>query len=122
MQITGERVTTQANTNTGDENQNLFAGIGDVTNNAQYLGARNSFITAPLFLGVQGQQLGSIPAPQTSPNPNLNANPDPYNQTTAEDMGTLLNMVYDCANYGSGLMAAYPGVSIPKRNVVKFLN
>jgi beta-lactamase class A len=108
MQITGERVTTQNNTNTGDENQNLFAGIADVTQNAQYLGARNSFITAPLFLGVQGQQLGSIPAPPTSPNPNLNANPDPYNQTTVEDMGTLLNGIYDCANYGSGLMAAYP--------------
>lgn len=108
MQITGERVTTQNNTNTGDENQNLFAGIGDVTQNIQYLGARNTFITAPLYLGVQGQQLGSIPAPQTSPNPTLKANPDPYNQTTSEDMGTLLNMVYDCANYGSGLMAAYP--------------
>lgn len=108
MQITGERVTTQNNTNTGDENQNLFAGIADVTQNVQFLGARNTFITAPLFLGVQGQQLGSIPAPQTSPNSTLNANPDPYNQTTSEDMGTLLNMVYDCANYGSGLMAAYP--------------
>ncbi len=29
-------------------------------------------------------------------------------QTTAEDMGTLFSMIYDCANYGSGLMTAYP--------------
>jgi len=100
MQIIGERAT--------GEQQNIFAGIEDVTSNTSYVGARNTYITAPLYLGVEGQELGSIPAPQTSPNPNFNANPDPYNQTTAEDMGTLFGMIYDCANYGSGLMAAYP--------------
>lgn len=91
----------------GTEND-LFRGIGSVTETAQYLGARNTFITAPLFLGVEGQQLGSIAAPQTSPNPNFNTGPDPYNQTTAEDLGTLFGMIYDCASYGSGLIAAYP--------------
>jgi len=100
MQIIGERVT--------GAGQDIFAGIGDVTVNTSYVGARNTYITAPLFLGVEGQELGSIPAPQTAPNPNFSANPDPYNQTTAEDMGTLFSMMYDCANYGSGLMAAYP--------------
>jgi beta-lactamase class A len=100
MQIIGERIPETP----GD----LFAGIADVTQNASYVGARNTFITAPLYLGIEGQQLGSIPAPQTSPNRSFNANPDPYNQTTAEDMGTLFGMIYDCANYGSGLMAAYP--------------
>jgi beta-lactamase class A len=101
MQIIGERVT-------GNQ-QDVFAGIGDVTSNAGFVGARNTYITAPLYLGIEGQELGSIPAPQTSPNPNFTANPDPYNQTTAEDMGTLFSMIYDCANYGSGLMAAFPG-------------
>jgi beta-lactamase class A len=86
----------------------LFAGLADITNTLQFLGARNSYITAPFDLGVEGQQLGSIPAPQTSPNPNFNTRPDPFNQTTAEDIGVLLNLIYDCANYGSGLMAAYP--------------
>jgi hypothetical protein len=86
----------------------IFRGIADVTENAQYLGARNTFITAPFVLGVEGQQLGSIARPPTSPNPNFNTDPDPYNQTTAEDLGTLFGMIYDCANYGSGLMAAYP--------------
>lgn len=100
MQIIGERVSGQ---------QDIFQGIQNVTENAQFLGARNTYITAPFDLGVQGQQLGSIPAPQTSPNPNFNTNPDPYNQTSAEDMGTLFGLIYDCANYGSGLMTVYPG-------------
>jgi beta-lactamase class A len=99
MQIIAERVAGQ---------NDIFRGIQDVTENVQYLGARNTFITAPLFLGVEGEQLGSIAPPQTSPNPNFNTNPDPFNQTTAEDMGTLFSLIYDCANYGSGLIAAYP--------------
>lgn len=86
----------------------IFRGIASVTETAQYLGARNTFITAPFVLGVEGQQLGSIARPPTSPNPNFDTGPDPYNQTTAEDLGTLFGMIYDCANYGSGLMAAYP--------------
>lgn len=100
MQIIGERVSGQ---------QDIFAGIANVTDNLQFLGIRNTYITAPFVLGVAGQQLGSIPAPRTSPNPNFNTNPDPYNQTTAEDIGTLFSLIYDCATLGSGLMAAYPG-------------
>ncbi len=42
------------------------------------------------------------------PNQNFNTGADPYNQTTTEDLGTLFSMIYDCANFGSGLMAAYP--------------
>lgn len=99
MQIISERVTGQ---------QDIFAGIQSVTDTAQFLGARNTYITAPFDLGIEGQQLGSIPAPRTSPNPTYNTSPDPYNQTTAEDLGTLFGLIYDCANYGSGLMAAYP--------------
>lgn len=87
---------------------NIFNGLASVTNTAQYLGARNTYITAPFVLGVEGQQLGSIAAPATSPNPNHNTQPDPFNQTTAEDLGTMFSMIYDCANYGSGLMAAFP--------------
>jgi beta-lactamase class A len=86
----------------------VFRGLASVTQTAQFLGARNTYITAPFVLGVQGEQFGSIPAPPTSPNPSFNTQPDPFNQTTAEDLGTLFNLLYDCANYGSGLMAAFP--------------
>jgi hypothetical protein len=99
MQIIGERQTGR---------QDIYAGIADVTNTANLVGARNTYITAPLYLGVPDQELGSIPAPATSPNPNFSTNADIFNQTTTEDLGTMFNMIYDCANYGSGLMAAYP--------------
>jgi hypothetical protein len=92
----------------GGTEDSIFNGIASVTNTAQYLGASNTYITAPLFLGVEDQQLGSIAAPPTSPNPNFDTGADPFNQTTAEDLGALFTMIYDCANYGSGLMAAYP--------------
>ncbi len=86
----------------------IFAGIANVTNTAQYVGARNTFITAPFVLGTADQQLGSIAPPPTTPNPNYRTRSDPYNQTTAEDLGSLFTMIYDCAYFGSGLMAAYP--------------
>lgn len=87
--------------------QNIFSGILDVTEMAQYLGARNTFISAPLIEGVADQALGSIAVPATSPNSDYDLQPDPFNQTTAEDLGTLFALLYDCANYGSGLAAAY---------------
>jgi len=99
----------------------LFTGIGSVTDTAQYLGAKNTFITAPFYLGVEGQQLGSIAVPDTSPNPNFDTIPDPYNQTTAEDMGTLYNLIYDCAEFGSGLIASYPEGQITQQECRQML-
>lgn len=100
MEITGERLT--------GINDDIFAGIASVTETAQAAGARNTFLSAPLVLGVAGQQFGSIPVDPTSPNPYYKTNADPFNQTTTEDLGTLFSMIYDCAQYGSGLMAAFP--------------
>ena len=85
----------------------LAAGISDVSSTQQYIGARNSYLSAPLYLGA-GQQLFSVPAPTTAPNPNFNTGADLYNQTTTEDLATVFNLIYDCAEYGSGLIAAYP--------------
>ena len=84
----------------------IFTGLQSVTNTAQLLGARNTFLTAPFFLGVEGQLLGSIAAPDTSPNPLVDTDADDFNQTTAEDLGTLFNLLYDCAEFGSGVLAA----------------
>ncbi len=94
----------------GGAGTDIFPGLQYVTDAAQAAGARNTYITAPLVLGVEGQEFGSNPIPRTFPNPNFNTDPDLYNQTTAEDMGTLLMMIYDCAMYGSGLAAVSDGV------------
>src|SRR5690606_5566453 len=76
----------------------IYRGLTSVTQTAQYRGARNTYMTAPFVLGVEGDAFGSIAPPQTSPNPNRTTGADPYNQTTPEDLGTLFNMVYDCAS------------------------
>lgn len=85
-----------------------FRGIADVTQLMQNLGIRNTFITAPFVDGSAGQQLGSIAAPATQSNPDFNTSPDPFNQTTAEDLGSLFSLIYDCASFNSGLAIAYP--------------
>lgn len=87
---------------------NLYSGIASLSNTAQYLGAGNTYLSAPLVDGSAGQEFGAIAAPETAPNPTYTTDPDIFNQTTAEDMGALFSLIYDCAEYGSGLMTAYP--------------
>lgn len=87
---------------------NVFNGVAQVTETAQFSGGRNTFLSARLIEGVAGEQLGAISVPPTSPNVGYDTKPDPYNQTTTEDMASLLSMIYDCANYGSGLITAFP--------------
>ncbi len=99
----------------------IFAGIRRVTDTLQSLGIRNTFITAPFYLGVEGQQLGSIQAPPTEPNITFDTAPDPFNQTTAEDMGTLFSLLYDCAEYNSGLALALPGGPISRQECRQML-
>ncbi len=89
-------------------NDDILAGVRSVSNTAQALGATNTFISAPFVEGVANEFLGSTTAPATKPNPDHNTVPDPFNQTTPEDLGTLFSMIYDCANYGSGILTALP--------------
>lgn len=98
----------------------LSLGLASVSNTAQYLGARNTYISAP-FIEVAGQAPLSIATPETNPNPNYDANADPFNQTTPEDLGTLLNLIYDCAQFGSGLINAYPDGQITQNECRQML-
>ncbi len=99
----------------------IFTGLRSVTNTIQAIGARNSYITAPFFLGVEGQALGSITAPATAPNESFDTAPDPFNQTTAEDLGTIFSLVYDCAQYDSGLALALPQGQITQNECQQIL-
>ena len=84
-----------------------FAGLAATNRTSAQLGARNSFITALYDLGT-GESYGSIAPPATEPNPDYSTQADPYNQMTTEDLGTLFAMLYDCANFSSGAMLAFP--------------
>jgi beta-lactamase class A len=98
MQLSG------AGNNPGDQ---LADGLAKVTETVQQLGAKNTYISAPLYVADKAYQF-QIPAPKTKPDPHFNASPDTYSQTTANDMASLLHETYDCSEYGSGLIAAFP--------------
>lgn len=84
-----------------------FTGLADTNRTSAQLGTRNSYITALYDLGT-GESYGSIAPPATEPNPNHSTQPDPFNQMTTEDLGTLFTMLYDCENYNTGAVQAFP--------------
>jgi beta-lactamase class A len=88
--------------------QDIYTGLSLVNETAQQIGLENTFITSPLPDLFEYPQPGTIASPETVSNPNYSTDPDPLNQTTVEDMGSLFTLLYDCANYGSGLASAFP--------------
>ena len=60
-----------------------------------YLGLENTFIAVPYEEDIPGTY--STPANQRT---DINTLPDPKMQTTPKDIGTLLEMIYQCAAGG----------------------
>lgn len=92
-------------------------GDGDPTRGAeqatallQALGLVNSFLAWPF------DQPGAPPAVATPANqrPDLPTHPDPRQQTTPEDMGVLLEMLYQCARNGGPLPLVFEGAIAPE--------
>ena len=65
-----------------------------VTNDIQSLGLENSFLAGYFYLGAPLLNWYETPANQRN---DAFIDPDVYNQTTAEDSGRLLSMIYDCS-------------------------
>jgi beta-lactamase class A len=87
----------------------LRDGLNQVSCTAQALGAEHTYISAPLYVADRAYEFeAAVCRPETPANTSFATEPDPFMQTTAADMGMLLTLIYDCATYGSGLMAAYP--------------
>ncbi|HSH01540.1 MAG TPA: serine hydrolase [Anaerolineae bacterium] len=107
---------TDMETTSANQLLNFIAGTEDpylgaqiVTQTMNRLGLRNTFIAAP----YEGRATINYETPANL-NPDLNTNPDPAMQTTAEDIGTLLAMLYACAqNNGGALLAAFPNDITP---------
>jgi beta-lactamase class A len=91
---------------------NLRTQLGDglkrVNDTVSELGAEYTFVTAPLYVGDETYKFSINNDPGPVPDPNFDAKPDTWSRTTALDQATLLALLYDCAEYGSGLMAAAP--------------
>lgn len=84
-----------------------YVGAERVTATMQRLGLVNTFIMAPYDGGMPaGKQTPETPANSVE---GLRTVPSPTMQTTAEDIGTLLSMIYYCATgQGGALVAAFP--------------
>jgi beta-lactamase class A len=78
-----------------------------VTEDMRRLGMENSFWAGHFYSGAPLLQRFETPANQRE---DVNTSPDIYNQTTAADMGMLLEDLYHCAEQGGGaLLAAFQG-------------
>ena len=85
-----------------------FLGADITTESMQDLGLQNTFIAVP----YEEQPRPGRATYQTVANSSedILTDPDPTMQTTAEDIGSLLVMLYQCAEFGGGaLLAAYDG-------------
>jgi len=93
----------------------LLALIGDgeasigaerVTSLMKTLGLVNTFTVLP-YGATPGGQPPTVVTPANS-HPIVKTDADPLRQTTPEDMGQLLGMIYQCAHGGGALLAAFP--------------
>lgn len=79
----------------------------EVTSDLQALGLRNTFLAGYFYPGAPLLRTFQTPANQRT---DLSAGPDVYNQTTAAEMGMLMEDIYRCADNGGGTFAAvFPG-------------
>ena len=109
---TGETSNGPANTllqRLGDND--AYAGADRLNASMRYLGLVNTFVATPYDQNI------TPPAVVTQANsrPDINTNPDPRMQTTPQDMGLLLEMIYLCARGGGTLMIAYPNAFTPSK-------
>jgi beta-lactamase class A len=85
-----------------------YLGSNILTESMRRLGLMNTFIAVPYEEQPRpGNVTHETPANSRE---DIIADPDPAMQTTAEDMGTLLSYIYQCAEFNGGaLIAAYDG-------------
>ncbi|MEW6404727.1 MAG: hypothetical protein AB1649_23265, partial [Chloroflexota bacterium] len=79
-----------------------------VTRDMEALGLENTYIGGFFYFGAPNMLPNHI-TPANS-RVDVSTEPDPYSQTTASDIGTLLTDIYQCSQNGGGaLAAAFPG-------------
>ncbi|CUS04745.2 conserved protein of unknown function [Candidatus Promineifilum breve] len=87
---------------------NTYEGAEVLTAEMRRMGMLNSFMAIP----YDATEVPSRPSTYSTPanaNPSIDTRPDTSMQTTAEDIGGLLAMIYYCAQGEGGLLAVYPG-------------
>lgn len=106
IQVENESANALLNTIAGQADPYLGAQL--VTESMQRLGLQNTYITIPYDSDPRaGTQVPQTPANQVE---TIRTRPNAYIQTTAEDIGTLLSMIYYCAEgKGGAIQGAFAG-------------
>ncbi|MCB9421765.1 MAG: serine hydrolase [Ardenticatenaceae bacterium] len=91
---------------------NTYKGADIITESAHRLGLVNTFMAVPYDATAVSTRPSTYTTPANS-RPDLPTRPDSAMQTTAEEMGTLLSMIYYCAKGGGTLLAVYPDQITP---------
>ncbi len=86
-------------------NDSAFAGVEVLNASLKKLSLVNTFMAAP----YDTKELPRYISTPANSRTDLTTRPDPYMQTTPFETGLLLEMVYQLAQGGGTLMAAYPG-------------
>lgn len=90
---------------------NAYLGADILTESMQRLGLDNTFIAVPYEEPARPGRATYVT--EANSRDDIDTEPDPAMQTTAEDMGSLLAMIYACANGGGPLLAVYPDQITP---------
>ena len=91
---------------------NTYKGADAITEAAQRLGLVNTFMAIPYDANAVPTRPDTYVTPANS-RADLPTRPDTAMQTTAEEIGTLLSMIYYCAQGGGTLLAVYPDQITP---------
>ncbi len=92
---------------------NTYKGADVFTESMWQLGLVNTFMAVPYDAVAVATRPTTYVTPANSVG-ELPMEPDPARQTTAEEMGTLLSMIYYCTKGGGPLLAIYPGEVTPE--------
>jgi beta-lactamase class A len=101
--------------------ENAFLGAEILTASMERLGLANTFMVVPF----EEQPRPGRPATRQTPansRPERLTDPDPARQTTAEDMGALLAMLYYCARDGGGALRAVYGDGLTQAECQAIIN
>ena len=92
---------------------NTYRGADILTETMWELGLENTFLAVPYDASPPPQRHTTYTTPANS-RTDLTTFPDPSRQTTADDIGSLLAMLYHCSEGGGTLLALYPGELTPE--------
>ncbi|MBE2220007.1 MAG: serine hydrolase [Anaerolineae bacterium] len=91
---------------------NTYRGADLLTESMHRLGLVNTFMAVPYDATAPATRRSTYVTPANS-EPDLLMNPDTAMQTTAEEMGSFLSMLYYCSQGGGALLAVYPNDLTP---------